>query len=157
MMYICNAFEDILASISSFLPCFTFHACACVQLFVTLWTAAHQAPLSMGFSKQESRSGLHALLQDIFAVHLKLTQHCKSTILQFFKKERKKKKILVQLNLEVQNLPIPLASLVLSPVHSTWFYFQPSHDNNGPVNFRPSCPQIQVQQEIKHLFPEVST
>ena len=24
-----------------------------VQLFVTLWTAAHQEPLSMGFSKQE--------------------------------------------------------------------------------------------------------
>ena len=31
--------------------------CACmlsaVQLFVTLWTAVHQAPLSMGFSRQE--------------------------------------------------------------------------------------------------------
>ena len=24
-----------------------------VQLLVTLWTVAHQAPLSMGFSKQE--------------------------------------------------------------------------------------------------------
>ena len=24
-----------------------------VQLFVTLWTIAHQAPLSMGFSRQE--------------------------------------------------------------------------------------------------------
>ena len=24
-----------------------------VQLFETLWTAAHQAPLSMGFSRQE--------------------------------------------------------------------------------------------------------
>ena len=24
-----------------------------VQLFVTLWTVAHQAPLSMGFSRQE--------------------------------------------------------------------------------------------------------
>ena len=24
-----------------------------VQLFVTLWTVAHQAPLSMGFPKQE--------------------------------------------------------------------------------------------------------
>ena len=29
-----------------------------VQLFVTLWTVAHQAPLSMGFSRQESWSGL---------------------------------------------------------------------------------------------------
>ena len=29
-----------------------------VQLFVTLWTVAHQAPLSMGFSRQEYWSGL---------------------------------------------------------------------------------------------------
>ena len=29
-----------------------------VQLFVTLWTIAHQAPLSMGFSWQEYWSGL---------------------------------------------------------------------------------------------------
>ena len=42
------------------LPCFQ----ACVQLlshvwlFVTPWTVAHQAPLSMGFSKQEYWSGL---------------------------------------------------------------------------------------------------
>ena len=30
----------------------------CVQLFATLWTVAHQAPLSMGFFKQEYWSGL---------------------------------------------------------------------------------------------------
>ena len=29
-----------------------------VQLFVMLWTAAHQAPLSMGFSGQDDWSGL---------------------------------------------------------------------------------------------------
>ena len=29
-----------------------------VQLFVTLWTVAHQAPLSMGFSRQEYWCGL---------------------------------------------------------------------------------------------------
>ena len=29
-----------------------------VQLFVTLWPVAHQASLSMGFSRQEHRSGL---------------------------------------------------------------------------------------------------
>ena len=34
------------------LSCFT-----CVQLFETLWTVAHQAPLSMGFSSQEYWSG----------------------------------------------------------------------------------------------------
>ena len=30
----------------------------CVRLFVTPWTVAHQAPLSMGFSRQEYWSGL---------------------------------------------------------------------------------------------------
>ena len=53
-------------------PCVLFniltlvmHVCTCmlscfsrVQLFVTLWTVAHQAPLSMGFSRQEYWSGL---------------------------------------------------------------------------------------------------
>ena len=35
------------------LSCFS-----CVQLFVTLWTVACQAPLPMGFSRQEYWSGL---------------------------------------------------------------------------------------------------
>ena len=30
----------------------------CIQLFVTPWTAAYQAPLSMGFSRQEYWSEL---------------------------------------------------------------------------------------------------
>ena len=33
----------------------------CVWLFVTLWTVARQAPLSMGFSRQEYWSGLPCL------------------------------------------------------------------------------------------------
>ena len=38
-----------------------------VRLFVILWTVAHQALLSMGFSRQEYWSvGSHALLQGIF-------------------------------------------------------------------------------------------
>ena len=37
-----------------------------VTLFAILWTVALQAPLSMGFSRQEKWSGLHALLQGIF-------------------------------------------------------------------------------------------
>ena len=31
---------------------------SCVQLFVTLWTTAYQAPMSMGFSREECWSGL---------------------------------------------------------------------------------------------------
>ena len=43
--------------------CNVGYVCVCqslshVQLFVTLWTAAHQAPLSIGFSRQTYWSGL---------------------------------------------------------------------------------------------------
>ena len=31
---------------------------SCVRLFAALWTVTHQAPLSMGFSRQEYWSGL---------------------------------------------------------------------------------------------------
>ena len=37
-----------------------------VRLLAAVWTAARQAPLSMGFSRQEYWSGLHALLQGVF-------------------------------------------------------------------------------------------
>ena len=37
-----------------------------VQLFVTPWTVDHQAPLSIGFSRQDYWNGLYALLQGIF-------------------------------------------------------------------------------------------
>ena len=45
------------------------HACVCYLLnclFATLWTVARQAPLSMGFPRQEYWSGLPCLLQGIF-------------------------------------------------------------------------------------------
>ena len=51
------------------LPCFSR-----VWLFVALWTAAHQAPPSMGFPRKEYRSGLHFLLQGIFPTQ-ELNQH----------------------------------------------------------------------------------
>ena len=42
---------------------YTLHVCvlscfSCVWLLTTLWTVAHQPPLSMGFSRQEYWSGL---------------------------------------------------------------------------------------------------
>ena len=37
-----------------------------VRLFVTLWTVACQAPLSVGFSRQEYWSGLPCPLQEVF-------------------------------------------------------------------------------------------
>ena len=56
--------QDSPRSFSSCLLCISFTAVwACVlsrqvRLLVTLWTIAHQAPLSMGFSRQEYWSGL---------------------------------------------------------------------------------------------------
>ena len=44
--------EEILIKLKSFLgPC-------CLQVFATPWTVACQAPLSMGFPRQECWSGL---------------------------------------------------------------------------------------------------
>ena len=37
-----------------------------VWFFMTLWTIAHQAPLSMGFSSKNTGVGCHSLLQSIF-------------------------------------------------------------------------------------------
>ena len=39
---------------------------SCSDSFVTLWTAAHQAPLSMGVSSKNTEVGCHALLMGIF-------------------------------------------------------------------------------------------
>ena len=48
--YICTSISDCMLNHFSY-----------VQLFVTLWTGAHQAPLSMGLSRQEYWSGLPCL------------------------------------------------------------------------------------------------
>ena len=55
----------IVSALSSafLITCSVYHACVLrgfsrVQLFVTLWTVARQAPLSTGFSRQEHGSGL---------------------------------------------------------------------------------------------------
>ena len=45
----------------SMLSCFS-----CVQLFMTPWTVARQAPLSMGSSSKNTGVGCRALLQGIF-------------------------------------------------------------------------------------------
>ena len=50
--------------------CVCVHVCACAKslqsclIFATLWTLAHQAPLSMGFSRQETSVGCCAYLPD---------------------------------------------------------------------------------------------
>ena len=54
---------------------------SCLTL-ATLWTVAYQAPLSMGFSRQEYGMGCHVLLQGIFSTqrpysHLLQLLHCR--------------------------------------------------------------------------------
>ena len=57
-----------------FMDLFAMHACMLsrfshVWLSETLWTAAHQAPLTMGFSRQEYWSGL-PFPSLLFAIHI---------------------------------------------------------------------------------------
>ena len=37
--------------------CAVLNRFSCIRLFATLWTVAHKAPLSIGFSRQEYWSG----------------------------------------------------------------------------------------------------
>ena len=54
-----------------------------VWLFVTPWTAAHQAPPSMGFSRQECWSGCHRLLWSLKLASTKATMRAVS-VLEFY-------------------------------------------------------------------------
>ena len=53
-----------------------------VRLFVKPWTVAHQTPLSMGFSKQDTGVGCHFLLQRIFPTQGLNSgrPHCRQTL-----------------------------------------------------------------------------
>ena len=55
---------------------------SCVRLFATPWTVAHQAPLSMGFSRQDTGVGCHFLLQEIFPTQGSNPglPHCRQTL-----------------------------------------------------------------------------
>ena len=46
--------------------CMRAQSHSCVLLFVTPWTVAHQAPLSVAFSGKNTGVGCHFLLQGIF-------------------------------------------------------------------------------------------
>ena len=50
--------SDLISLLSYILICSVLCHFSCVWLFSTPWTIAHQAPLSMGFPRQESWSGL---------------------------------------------------------------------------------------------------
>ena len=74
--------EDINMAIKHIKRCSTSHSCVWVS--ATPWTVAHQAPLSMGFSRQEYWSGLPFPSLGIFltqGLNLGLP-HCKETLYQ---------------------------------------------------------------------------
>ena len=50
-----------------------------VRLLTTPWTAAHQAPLSMGFSRQENGVGCHCLLRGVMQLQAKKHQGLPAT------------------------------------------------------------------------------
>ena len=70
-------FHMLSAEMLGWLCCAVLSRFSYVWLFVTLWTVAHQAPLSMGFSRQEYWNGLpcpppgHLLDPGIHTVSLK--------------------------------------------------------------------------------------
>ena len=55
-----NRREEILGIIFSKFSFYIVYACmlSCVQFFATLWTIAHQTPVSMGLPRQEYWNGL---------------------------------------------------------------------------------------------------
>ena len=55
---VCQTLILILLFTLYLIPIVKVKSLSCVQLFVTPWTVAHQAPLSMEFSRQDYRSGL---------------------------------------------------------------------------------------------------
>ena len=62
---------------------------SCVRLFATPWTVAHQAPLSMGFSRQECWSGLpfpNKMAVSSFVSHLVFTSYCHNSVPWFSKR-----------------------------------------------------------------------
>ena len=53
-----NIILEVRASTYQFVCACVLSCFSCIQLFATLWSVAHQAPLFMGFSRQEYGSGL---------------------------------------------------------------------------------------------------
>ena len=50
----------------TYIRAYVLHCFSYVWLFATLWTVAHQAPLSMEFLGKNTGMGYHALLQGLF-------------------------------------------------------------------------------------------
>ena len=63
-----NTFQRLHVQTSSHWALCVHEPSSHVWLFATPWTAAHQAPLSVEFSRQEYWSGCHFLLRRLFLI-----------------------------------------------------------------------------------------
>ena len=103
---------------------YSFYSCVCsqslshVQLFVTLWTLAHQTPLSVIFSRQEYWNGMTSLspgdLPNPGIEPTSPTRQVNSFLLrhQGSQRAQNSKLILKKLN-KVENITLELSRLIL--------------------------------------------
>ena len=93
-----------------------------VQLFVTPLTVAYEAPLSMGFSRQEYWSGCHFLLQGIF-----LTQELNLHLLYLLNWQADSL-LLSHLGIPIQTKPIMYLN-ISQPLY-VFITFERTHNEN---------------------------
>ena len=138
-----------------------------VWLFVTTWTVTHQAPLSMGFSKQEYWSGLPCPPPGIFLtqgsiLHLMWLLHCRWILYHWSPGEAPISHIdplspstdsLARLPLFSEGLPIPFSSEL---IRNCPFQIKPFGDPEAqPLISNISWTKAELQATVK-LFPKVT-
>ena len=111
---------------------------SCVQLTVTPGTAAHQAPPSLGFSRQEHWSGCHRLLRSSLIQFSSVVQSCPT--------------LCDPMNRSTPGLPVhqQLLEFTQTHVHRVSDAIQPSHplSSPSPPAPNPSLPYTSNQFHI---------
>ena len=100
-----------------------------VQLFVTLWTAARQAPLSMGSPGRNTGMHYHALLKGNFQVQglNPDLMHCKRILHQLSHQgspPKRKGQSIIDVNFH------ELASVIFNTCHVPWFQICPTTETS---------------------------
>ena len=118
-----------------------------VRLFTTPWTIDHQAPLSMGFSRQEYWSGFHALLQGILLIqgsNLHLLSLLYRSV-QFSSVAQSCPTLCDPMNRSTPGLPVhhQLPEFTQTHVHRVSDAIQPSHPLSSPSPPAPNPSQHQ--------------
>ena len=148
------------------------HVCVCmlshVCLFATPWTVAHQAPLCMGLSQQDTGMGCHFLFQGIFLTlglnpyllsHLRLLhwqvdsfttatpgKHYHLSV-QFSSVAQSCPRLFAPMNCSTPGLPVhhQLPEFTQTHVHRVSDAIQPSHPLSSPS---PPAPNPSQQQSL---------